>query len=225
VTRSREYPNNRGLPARGRHPENRSPQSGDSTTAAARQVSSSRQADRRSPRLKNMRSGSRRPGPQSLEKPQAHQRRCSRTQHIHPLRISSPLATKWQQEVFAAWGARKAGKTTAKVPAVQVLFDNMPDDGAPVAHPGNGEAVLFFVALVRDALEFVEVVLYQAIQAGGLGVSGPIDSLENAFHKESNCPMGTRANFILGSIAPHRIAECVHRKDQRSRSRRTCFCV
>jgi hypothetical protein len=37
--------------------------------------------------------------------------------------------------------------------------------------------------------------------------------------------MGTRANFIFGSIAPHRIAECVHRKDQRSRSRRTCFCV
>ena len=92
-------------------------------------------------------------------------------------------------------------------------------------HPGNGEAVLLFVARIPDALEFVEVVLYQAIQAGGLGVSGPIDSLENAFHKESNCPMGTRANFIFGSIAPHRIAECVHRKDQRSRSRRTCFCV
>ena len=36
----------------------------------------------------------------------------------------------------------------------------MPDDGAPVEHPGNGEAVLFFVALVPDALEFVEVVLY-----------------------------------------------------------------
>ena len=44
-----------------------------------------------------MRSGSCWPGPQSLEKPQAHQRRCSRTQHIHPLRISSyMLSTAYQ---------------------------------------------------------------------------------------------------------------------------------
>lgn len=35
-----------------------------------------------------------------------------------------------------------------------------------------------FVALLPDALEFVELVLDQAIKRGGPGVSGPVDSLE-----------------------------------------------
>jgi hypothetical protein len=83
--------------------------------------------------------------------------------------------------LFTARGAPKARKTTAEIPTVDVLFDDLPDDGAV-------EAVLVFVALIPEALEFVEVVLDQAIQAGGLRVSGPIDSLEKTFHMESNCP-------------------------------------
>lgn len=55
----------------------------------------------------------------------------------------------------------------------------MPDDGAP-------ESVLLFVALVPDSLEFVEVVLDQVIERGGLGVSGPVDSLRMALHIGSN---------------------------------------
>ena len=52
--------------------------------------------------------------------------------------------------------APKPGKTTAEVPALKILFDHMPDDGAP-------EAVLFFVAVIPNAHELVEVVLDQVI--------------------------------------------------------------
>jgi len=46
----------------------------------------------------------------------------------------------------------------------------MTDDGAP-------EAVLFFVALIPDALKLVEVVLDQSKQVGGPRVARPVDSL------------------------------------------------
>jgi hypothetical protein len=46
--------------------------------------------------------------------------------------------------------------------------------------------VLAFVALIPDALEFVEVILDQVIKRGILGVSRPIDSLRMTFHIESN---------------------------------------
>jgi hypothetical protein len=55
----------------------------------------------------------------------------------------------------------------------------VPEDGTP-------ESVLFFVALVPDALEFIEMVLDQVIKRGGLGVSRPVDSLRMAFHIRSN---------------------------------------
>jgi hypothetical protein len=84
------------------------------------------------------------------------------------------IAARLHERATSTAAAEEGGQTTAKIAAVQVLFDHVPDDGAPVEHPGNGKAVLSFVALVPDALEFVEVVLYQAIQAGGLGISGPI---------------------------------------------------
>ena len=73
--------------------------------------------------------------------------------------------------------------------SLKILFHHMPDDGAP-------EAVLLFVALIPDALELVEVVLDQAVESGGLGVTGPVDSLRMAFHIKSNCPMDLRANLI-----------------------------
>jgi hypothetical protein len=79
-----------------------------------------------------------------------------------------------------------AGQNTSQVSAGQVLFDDVPNDRAP-------EAVLLFVALVPDVLQFVEVVLNQAIQAGGLGISGPVDSLEDPFHMESNRPKTRRS--------------------------------
>jgi len=46
----------------------------------------------------------------------------------------------------------------------------VPEDGTP-------ESVRIFIPLVPDALEFIEVVLDQAIKGGGLGISGPVDSL------------------------------------------------
>ena len=54
--------------------------------------------------------------------------------------------------------------------------------------------MLAFVALVPDALELVEVVLEQAIKRGGLGIAGPVDSLGQALHIESNCPAAPAAN-------------------------------
>ena len=73
----------------------------------------------------------------------------------------------------------------------------MPDNGTP-------ESVLFFVALVPDALEFIEVVLDQAIKGGGLGVSRPIDSLRTTFHIGSNRRPHSCANlmFWTGRIWP-----------------------
>jgi hypothetical protein len=69
------------------------------------------------------------------------------------------------------------------------LFHHLADDGTP-------EAVLFFVALVPNALEFVEVVRDQPVQAGGLWIPKPIDSLEDASPRESNCWHGKRANLL-----------------------------
>jgi hypothetical protein len=56
--------------------------------------------------------------------------------------------------------------------------------------------VLAFVALVPDALELVDVVLNEAIQRGGLGIPGPVDSLGQALHIGSNCPALPAANKI-----------------------------
>jgi len=70
---------------------------------------------------------------------------------------------------------------TPEIAAVQELFDDLPEDGAP-------ETVLAFVALVPDTLEFVEVILDQVIKRGILGVSRPIDSLRIALHIGSNRP-------------------------------------
>ena len=55
----------------------------------------------------------------------------------------------------------------------------MPDDGAP-------EAVLFFVALIPDAFELVEVVLDQGKEVGGPRIAGPVDSWSRALHIRSN---------------------------------------
>jgi hypothetical protein len=93
---------------------------------------------------------------------------------------------------FAARRAPQAGKTTAEVATIEILFNNVPDDGAP-------EAVLLFVAVVPDALELVEVVLDQVIEHRGLGISRPVDSLRIAFHMESNCPSRYCANAMFGS--------------------------
>ena len=67
-----------------------------------------------------------------------------------------------------------------------------------MVHPGNGETVLAFVALIPDALEFVEVVLDQVIQRGILGVSRPVDSLRIAFHIRSNRLPSLWANLMFG---------------------------
>ena len=67
-----------------------------------------------------------------------------------------------------------------------------------MVHPGNGETVLAFVALIPDALEFVEVVLDQVIQRGILGVSRPIDSLRMTFHIGSNRLPSLWANLMFG---------------------------
>jgi len=88
-------------------------------------------------------------------------------------------ATIGQQKLFAAGRASEARKTAAQVRAIQELFDSAPRDRAP-------ETVLAFVALVPDALEFVEVVLDQVIQRGLPGASLPVDSLRTAFHIRSN---------------------------------------
>jgi len=64
----------------------------------------------------------------------------------------------------------------------------VPDDGAP-------ESVLLFVAVIPEAFEPIEVVLDQAVECGGLGVTGPVDSLGIAFHMESNRPRDLRANL------------------------------
>ena len=55
-------------------------------------------------------------------------------------------------------GARsKRLKATPEISTIQKLLDDAAHDGAP-------ESVLAFVALIPDALEFVKVVLDQAIQ-------------------------------------------------------------
>jgi hypothetical protein len=83
----------------------------------------------------------------------------------------------------------------------------MPDDGAP-------ETVLFFVALVPDALEFVEVILDQAIQAGRLGISRPVDSLEDAVHMESDFPRRLWANSMcIREAGPADALHCGLRDD------------
>ena len=57
---------------------------------------------------------------------------------------------------------------TAQVAASQILLNDVTDDGAP-------EAVLFFVALIPDALEFAEVVLDQGKEVGGARIAGPVE--------------------------------------------------
>ena len=54
--------------------------------------------------------------------------------------------------------------------------------------------MLAFVALLPDTLELVEVILDQAIQGGGLGIPGAVDSLGQAWHIGSNCPEAAVAN-------------------------------
>ena len=51
----------------------------------------------------------------------------------------------------------------------RILLNDVPDDGAP-------EAVLFFVTVVPNALELVEIILDELIQPGGLRISRPVDS-------------------------------------------------
>jgi hypothetical protein len=62
-----------------------------------------------------------------------------------------------------------------------------------VAHDRAPESVLAFVVLVPDALELVEVVLDQAIPRRGLDISRPLDSLGQALHIDSNCPVAQAA--------------------------------
>ena len=57
--------------------------------------------------------------------------------------------------------------------------------------------MLAFVALIPDALEFVEVVLDQVIQRGILGISRPIDSLRMTFHIGSNRLPDSCANLMF----------------------------
>ena len=79
---------------------------------------------------------------------------------------------------------------TPEIAAVQELFDDLPEDGTP-------ETVLAFVALIPDALEFVEMILDQVIQRGILGVARPIDSLRMTFHIGSNRLPDSCANLMF----------------------------
>ena len=93
------------------------------------------------------------------------------------------------KKVLATACAPEAGKTTAKVAAVQILVDDMADDGAP-------EAILSFVLLIPDTLELVEILLDQDIELGGTGISRMIDPLRTAFHMGSNCPIGAVTKLL-----------------------------
>ena len=57
--------------------------------------------------------------------------------------------------------------------------------------------MLPFVALIPDALEFVEVILDQMMQRAIPGVSRPIDSLWKTFHIGSNRLPDSCANLMF----------------------------
>jgi hypothetical protein len=57
--------------------------------------------------------------------------------------------------------------------------------------------MLAFIALIPDALELVEMVLDQAKQGRRLSIARAVDSLRQALHIGSNCPVVPVANKIL----------------------------
>src|SRR3990172_13291216 len=57
----------------------------------------------------------------------------------------------------------------------------------------------FFVTLLPDALELVEVILHEGKQVGGSRITRAIDSLGRAWHIGSNLWTDSMANIVLGA--------------------------
>jgi hypothetical protein len=88
----------------------------------------------------------------------------------------------------------------------------MADDGAP-------EAMLFFVALIPDALKLVEVVLDQGKEVVGAGVSRPINCLRRALHIVSNRSSDCVAKMMLAGFERAQIVQQQEAREERRKQR------
>jgi hypothetical protein len=77
--------------------------------------------------------------------------------------------------------------------------------------------MLFFVALIPETLQLVEVVLDQGKEVGGAGVSRPINCLRGALHIVSNRSSDCVAKMMLAGFER---APVVRRQEAREERRK-----
>lgn len=104
----------------------------------------------------------------------------------------SSLAGKREQVLATAGAAPDAREAVAQVAAVEKFADHAADNWTPVS-------VKLLVTLLINPFEFFEVVFDAGVEVRRLRVSGTIDPLQPAIHRESNCRLHSSAKIIGGS--------------------------